>query len=348
MTVGDVMLMVTAVAVIVWVIWRWWGWGHPLRKPWRPPRLDFLYHQASRPLTLRIGSSALLVAATSNLVTYLTDMFSLFSQGFSDSNAAVLLISSSLTAVFLVVLPLRTGIAALRGSVSAAGWAILYVVAQFLVACLSLNPSQYLNVVFALVGAILLWMPGARAYGHNRPKKETPEEKESRLRSAAWFRGTSMVGDRESRTEALERLREIVPGFPRGRYEAELDDALPRIEMDKVNAMDRRATLIANARELNALNAVFTLHYFNQRFSGSTGQYGLGPIDLVEALGDLHSSAQIEEAVTRSNALIQEGLRLGNGPWDWKADLAHLRRAHPGFTDCAMGEALDWAYFMTR
>lgn len=218
MTAGDVMLMVTALAVIVWVIWRWrwWGWAHPLRKPWRTSRLDFLYHQASRPLTLRLGGSALLVAATSNLVTYVTGMFSLFSQGFSESNAAVLLIPLSLTAVFLVILPLGTGIAALRGAASAAGWAILYVVTQFLLAFLSLNPSQYLNGVFALVGAILLWMPGARAYGHNRPKKETPEQKESRLRSAAWFRGTSMVGDRESRTEALEQLHEIVPGFPPG------------------------------------------------------------------------------------------------------------------------------------
>lgn len=115
-----------------------------------------------------------------------------------------------------------------------------------------------------------------------------------------------------------------------------------------MNALARRAALVAGAHELNALNSVFTLHYFNQRYSRSTWQYGLGPIDLVEALGDLHSSAQIEEAVTRSNALIQEGLRLGNGPWDWEADLAHLRRAHRGFTDRAMGEALDWARYMTR
>ena len=183
---------------------------------------------------------------------------------------------------------------------------------------------------------------------HNRPQNETPEEKESRLRSAAWYRGTRMVEGREPQTEALERLQEIVPGFPPERYEAELEDALARIEMAKVDVLARRAKHVAEARELNALNAVFTLHYFNRRFSGHIGEYGLGPIDLLEALGDLHSREQIDEAVTRSNTLIEEGIRLGYGPWDTEADLAHLRQAHPGFTDRALGRALDWGHLIGR
>ncbi|WP_211880019.1 hypothetical protein [Pseudarthrobacter albicanus] len=79
------------------------------------------------------------------------------------------------------------------------------------------------------------------------------------------------------------------------------------------------------------LNAVFALHYFSRRFSGNIAEYGLGPIGLSEALGDLFPPKQIDKAVAQSDALTEEGIRLGQGPWNWDSDMDHLRQAHPGF-----------------
>ncbi|GGG71147.1 hypothetical protein GCM10011374_39770 [Kocuria dechangensis] len=93
---------------------------------------------------------------------------------------------------------------------------------------------------------------------------------------------------------------------------------------------------------------MFALHYFNRRFSGHIAEYGLGRIDLVEALGDLCSREQIDEAVARCGALIEEGIRTGYGPWDTDADMAHLRAAHPGFSDRSLGDALDWGHYYGR
>jgi hypothetical protein len=177
---------------------------------------------------------------------------------------------------------------------------------------------------------------------------ETPEHREFRLRSAAWHHGTRMVEGREFREAALEDIQTTIPGFPPQRYEAELDGALARIETAQVGVMVRREKMITEARELDLLNAVFDIHYFNCRFSGHVGEYGLGRIDLVEALGDLHSREQIAEAVARADALIEEGKRMGLGPWDTEADMDHLRQAHPGFSDQALSRALDWGHLIHR
>ena len=172
--------------------------------------------------------------------------------------------------------------------------------------------------------------------------EETPEHQEERLRWAVTYRGTRMLEGKTDRAGALEEVRDTVPGFPPERYESAFDAALARIEEYRVGARARRAKDVAQAREMDVLHAVFALHFFNRRFSGHVGEYGLGRIDLDEALGDLYSGEQIAEAVTRSNTLIEEGLRMGIGPMDFHADMDRLRAAYPGFNDHALSDALSW------
>lgn len=180
------------------------------------------------------------------------------------------------------------------------------------------------------------------------PRVLTEEERESSLYAAAWFNGTRMAEGKTDRAGALQHMRETIGGFPPERYETQLDATLAGIEEAKVRVSDRRAKDVAKARELDLLNAVFDLHYFNRRFSGRVGEYGLGPIDLVGALGDLWSREQIDEAVTRSDALIDEGIRMGVGSWDHEPNMARLRAAHPGFSERSLSRALDWGHIVHR
>jgi hypothetical protein len=130
----------------------------------RTPRLAApLKRQSKRPLPLWFGASALLVAGAFNLVTYVTGVLILLS-GFDESTTVVLLIALSLSALYLVVLPIWSGVAALQRSAFAAGWAVLYFVAQILVAFQSIDPVQYFISAIALAAAILLWIPATRAY----------------------------------------------------------------------------------------------------------------------------------------------------------------------------------------
>ncbi|MFI7484121.1 hypothetical protein ACH9EU_17110 [Kocuria sp. M1R5S2] len=179
-------------------------------------------------------------------------------------------------------------------------------------------------------------------------REETPEHRESRLRSAAMHNGGRMVEGRQLRGAALERMRGTVPGFPPERYEAELDNALARIDERRVEVLARRAQHVAEARELDMLNAVFALHYFNQRFSGHVGEYGLGRIDLVDALGDLYSREQINEAVTRADALIDDGQRCAYFSDDDGRQIRWLRQNHPGFVEAHLHRAADWGYMLNR
>lgn len=180
-----------------------------------------------------------------------------------------------------------------------------------------------------------------------RPE-ETPEQRESRLRSAAMHHGGRIVEGRDFREAALEQIQDTVPGFPPERYKGELDAALARIHEAQIGVLVRREKMIANARERDLSNAVFAIHYYNRRFAGHVGEYGLGRIKLGEALGDLHTREQIAGAVVRADALIDEGIRMGIGPWNSEADMGHLRLAHPGFSDRALGEALDWGHLIHR
>jgi hypothetical protein len=180
------------------------------------------------------------------------------------------------------------------------------------------------------------------------PKVLTAEERERSIRSAGWYDGSRMAEGKTDRAGALEHMRDTVPGFPTERYEAELNEALDRIEEAKVGVRARRSRHVAEARELDLLNGVFALHYFNRRFSRHVGEYGLGQISLIDALGDLYTRGQIGEAVSRCDALIEEGIRIGQGRWDFDADMARLRQQHPGFGDRALGDALDWGRYFAR
>jgi hypothetical protein len=138
--------------------------GQGFMKPPRMPRLDVpSKRKIQRPLPLWLGASALLVAGAFNLVTFVTGVVTLLSD-YEESTTVVLLVALSLSAMFLVVLPLWTGIAALQRSATALVWAILYFVAQFLVAFQSIDPGQYIITAIALAAAILLWVPATRAY----------------------------------------------------------------------------------------------------------------------------------------------------------------------------------------
>ncbi|MCK6208933.1 hypothetical protein KZX45_00040 [Georgenia sp. EYE_87] len=160
--------------------------------------------------------------------------------------------------------------------------------------------------------------------------------------------GIRMVEGRQFREAALEQLQVNLPGFPPERYGTELDDALARIDEDQVVVLVRREQMIAEARERDLLNAVFSIYYFNSRYSRHDSEVGLGPIKLADALGDLYTHEQLSEAAARANALITDGIRMGYGHLDWNADMDHLRRSHPGFSDRALGDALDWGRFFGR
>lgn len=86
---------------------------------------------------------------------------------------------------------------------------------------------------------------------------------------------------------------------------------------------------------------VFALHHFDRRFSGHVGECGPGRIGIIEVQGDLYSREQIEQAVVRSDALIDEGIRMGTGSRENEPDMAHLRQDHPGSTDRAVSRAPD-------
>lgn len=139
------------------------------------------------------------------------------------------------------------------------------------------------------------------------PPVLTEEQRETSLHSSAGFQGLRMVEGKQDRAETLTRMRETIGGFPHERYEAELDAALARIEEAQVKARARRQQRITEARQLDLLNAVFALYYFNSRHSRHPAEAGLGSIGLYEALGDLYTREQIDEAKKRSGALIEEG-----------------------------------------
>ncbi|WP_146069719.1 hypothetical protein [Arthrobacter sp. B0490] len=151
-----------------------------------------------------------------------------------------------------------------------------------------------------------------------------------------------MLEGKTDRAGAVEQIGCTVPGFSAERYEAELDEALIRIEEYRMRVRARRLLLIQKAREMSALDGVFALHSFNRKFSRHVGQYGLGPISLEEALGDMHSHEVIEEAVVRTDALIREAIDMDTSSGRHELNMASLRQTHPGFNDHSMIEALCW------
>jgi hypothetical protein len=187
-------------------------------------------------------------------------------------------------------------------------------------------------------------------HADNRQGEETPEQKESRLRQSAWYCGGRMVEGKDERDAALERMCNTVPGFPHERYDAELDAALAGIAEAQVGVRERRQKRITEARGLDLLNTVFELHHFNRRFARHVGEYGLGEIDLDEALGDLYSVEQIEEAKSRASELLSSAARIGYEQWDLEASKAmeSLRLNHPGFRRESLSHALQYGWWLGR
>lgn len=184
--------------------------------------------------------------------------------------------------------------------------------------------------------------------GRDRRVRTRAQQREL-LRPAAVSRRIRMAEGRESRDAALAWLRTQLPGFPRERYEEALEAASCELVEGQAHARARRRSMIAAARELDPLNAVCTLHVFNRRGSGHVLEYGLGPIDLAEALGDLCSAQQIADAVGRTDALLADAVRRGREPGnEGRADRDRLRDAHPGFTARTIDEAWDWGCFTDR
>ncbi|MGJ9373304.1 hypothetical protein [Nesterenkonia sp. CF4.4] len=181
-----------------------------------------------------------------------------------------------------------------------------------------------------------------------QPRMLTEAERNTRLRVAAWHNGRRMVVGQSDRAGALKQMSDTIPDLPLERYELALDEALTRIHGHRAEVWARRAALVAQAHEMDALNAVFALHYYNRRYSGHIGEYGLGQIDLVDALGSRFLRGQIDEEVRRSDALIEEGIRRGAGSWDKEPNMAALRRDFPGFEDRALNDALDWGHVTHR
>jgi hypothetical protein len=201
--------------------------------------------------------------------------------------------------------------------------------------------------VYSGVGFSLLLGRLRHTWRRWRGRRLRRQSQEERLRLAASGRSLMMVEGRTDRAAALEHLRDTVPGFGPERYAAELDYALDVIEVVRAGDLARRGELLAQARQMDVLNAVFALRYFNRRFS-QRQLYGQGPIDLVDALGDLYSREQIDEAVVRSDGLIDEAIDISSGPWDWNADMIRLYLAHRGFNDKALADALSFGRYIQR
>lgn len=180
------------------------------------------------------------------------------------------------------------------------------------------------------------------------PRVLTEEQRESSLNSAAGFQGVRLVAGKQDRAETLAQMRKTIGGFPTERYEAELETALPRIHEAQEKARVRRAEFVAAARAMDPLNAVFSIYYFNSRYASHPQEVGLGSISLTEALGDLYSHEQIEEAKARCSALIEEGWTCAYYRDDNGRQIQQLREHHPGFTDDHLHQAADWGYFMNR
>ncbi len=206
----------------------------------------------------------------------------------------------------------------------------------------------------AAVGAWLVVRPrrssGKKVVSPYRTKARvrTADERELDVRSCARHWATRMLQGECDRREAIRRVRETVPGFRFQRYERDFDDALNLSEKDKVSVRARRDELIAKARQQDVFNAVFTIHFYNCRYSGHMGEYGLGHINIIDALGDVFSPDLIAEAVRRADALIEDGQQCGSRARDVPEDMAALAEAHPGYHHDHLSDAMFWGYHLNR
>jgi plasmid maintenance system killer protein len=179
---------------------------------------------------------------------------------------------------------------------------------------------------------------------------ETDEDRRFHLRAASAFHVRELLFDGVDRKDVLGKVRAKVPGFPEERYEQALDEARALVTTNRERALQRRSELIDAARKDDVLNSVFALRYFNERYSNQhVRQYNLGRVNIHETLRDLHSEADIDAALIRVDALINDAFKsVSYEPGAAEARMEELRRAHPGFNNRSLNAAMDWGYLVNR
>lgn len=178
---------------------------------------------------------------------------------------------------------------------------------------------------------------------------KTEDDRDDRLRSVSQYHAHELLLDDINRETALQRVRAKAPGYSPERYESELDEALALSERHRDRTRRRRRRMIEKARDEYLLDAVFTLRYYNRRFSGHAGEYRMGQIDIHGALGDLYTTADLDDAVMKADALINDGLQAPFGDFDKPEQSKRvLRSAHPGFNERNLSDAMFWGYHYSR
>ncbi|WP_164205964.1 hypothetical protein [[Micrococcus luteus] ATCC 49442] len=149
----------------------------------------------------------------------------------------------------------------------------------------------------------------------------------------------------ESVESVLSRMSVDAPGFSGDTYRRALAHGTLMILRNRDNEERRRKELIESARSANLLDGVFALLYFNWRFSKA--QF-LGAIPIHETLGDLHSRADLDDAIARAGKLIQAGGRYAWTPVESEEQVRRLMTDHPGFSVRCVHDALSWGYQQNR
>jgi hypothetical protein len=115
------------------------------------------------PMTVTVGSFALLASAGLFLINGLPLFDTSQYPKFPGSAVAVLVVFFAIFTLVMVLIPLLAAIFALRGSrwpaFLAGGFAILMIVGV-----IGAHPIYIAGATAALFGAVLLWLPSARAY----------------------------------------------------------------------------------------------------------------------------------------------------------------------------------------
>ncbi len=173
---------------------------------------------------------------------------------------------------------------------------------------------------------------------------EDLETRADRLGQKASSYGHAHV-DGESLESVVSRMSVDAPGFSRDTYRRALAYGTLMILRNRDHEKRRREELIESARASNLLDGVFALLYFNWRFS--KGQF-LGAIPIHATLGDLHSRADLDDAIARAGRLIQAGGQYAWTPAETDEQVRRLMTDHPGFSVRCVRDALDWGYQQNR
>jgi len=181
-----------------------------------------------------------------------------------------------------------------------------------------------------------------KPFSWRRKPRETKEQLASRLKGAAAFHAMRLLNGEEFE-KVLERVRNAVPGFRDEQYRAAIEEGLATAKLQRQEDLGRRESFIAKARDHQLYDAVFMLRHFTNRPGGSRDR--MSPIDVQEALGDMHSREAIEEAIAAADALLEAG---------WKCDLSEtdapttLGLQYPGFSRERYWEAASSGYWASR